>query len=78
MLRARLRGGTLNKLPVGLVYDSHGRVVFDPDRQVQQALIDCVLGQRLREVSEAFLPNPNIFQHLVRICQPLKRLGGLQ
>jgi DNA invertase Pin-like site-specific DNA recombinase len=47
VLRARLRGGILNKakrgelknpLPVGLVYDPHVRVVLDPDRQVQQAL----------------------------------------
>ncbi len=47
VLRARLRGGILNKarrgelknpLPVGLVYDAQGRVVLDPDRQVQDAL----------------------------------------
>jgi DNA invertase Pin-like site-specific DNA recombinase len=45
-LRARLEGGKLNKarrgelrmmLPPGLVYDAAGRVVLDPDRQVQQA-----------------------------------------
>ena len=47
VLRARLRGGILSKarrgelktpLPVGLVYDAQGRVVLDPDRQVQDAL----------------------------------------
>jgi len=47
VLRARLRGGILNKarrgelknpLPVGLVYDAQDRVVQDPDRQVQDAL----------------------------------------
>ncbi len=47
VLRARLRGGILSKarrgelktpLPVGLVYDLQGRVVLDPDRQVQDAL----------------------------------------
>ena len=47
VLRARLRGGLLNKarrgelrcsLPVGLVYDATGRVVFDPDRQVQETV----------------------------------------
>ena len=47
VLRARLRGGILNKarrgelktpLPVGLVYDAQGRVALDPDRQVQDAL----------------------------------------
>ncbi len=47
VLRARLRGGILNKarrgelknpLPVGLVYGAQDRVVLDPDRQVQDAL----------------------------------------
>jgi len=47
MLRARLRGGILNKarrgdlrcrLPVGLVYDTRGCVVFDPDKQVQETI----------------------------------------
>src|SRR5881409_3316416 len=47
VLKARLRGGILNKarrgelktpLPVGLVYDAQVRVVLDPDRQVQDAL----------------------------------------
>jgi len=47
VLRARLRGGLLNKarrgelrcqLPVGLAYDEVGRVVLDPDEQVQQAV----------------------------------------
>jgi DNA invertase Pin-like site-specific DNA recombinase len=46
-LKARLRGGILNKarrgelatpLPVGLVYDGAKRVRLDPDQQVQQAL----------------------------------------
>ncbi len=47
MLRARLRGGLLNKarrgelrcrLPVGVIYDALGRVVLDPDQQVQEAV----------------------------------------
>jgi DNA invertase Pin-like site-specific DNA recombinase len=47
MLRARLRGGLLNKarrgalrcrLPVGLIYDAAGRVVLDPDQQVQETV----------------------------------------
>ena len=47
MMRARLRGGTLNAakrgelripLPVGLVYDPLGQVVLDPDPQVQHSL----------------------------------------
>ena len=47
VLRARLRGGILHKarrgelrcrLPVGLVYDPAGQVVFDPDTQVQDSV----------------------------------------
>jgi DNA invertase Pin-like site-specific DNA recombinase len=46
-LRARLRGGLLNKarrgelrcqLPVGLLYDINGKVILDPDQQVQTSL----------------------------------------
>ncbi len=47
VMRARLRGGALNKarrgelacpLPVGLVYDAQQRVVLDPDVQVQDSV----------------------------------------
>ena len=47
MLHARLKGGIDNKarrgelrccLPIGLAYDTQGRVVLDPDRQIQQAI----------------------------------------
>jgi DNA invertase Pin-like site-specific DNA recombinase len=47
LLRARLIGGLINKarrgelqmrLPIGYVYDAAGRVVLDPDSQVQQTL----------------------------------------
>src|SRR5271156_2484876 len=47
LLRARLIGGQLNKArrgdlwmkpPLGFVYDDSGRMVFDPDQQVQQAV----------------------------------------
>jgi DNA invertase Pin-like site-specific DNA recombinase len=46
VLRARLQGGILNKArrgelilrpPVGLVHNSEGRLVLDPDKQVQQS-----------------------------------------
>ncbi|MBU1344039.1 MAG: recombinase family protein [Proteobacteria bacterium] len=46
-LRARLRGGLLNKarrgelrcqLPVGLLYDINGKVILDPDQQIQASL----------------------------------------
>lgn len=47
VLRARLRGGIVNKArrgelwitpPVGLVYNDQGEVILDPDKQVQQSL----------------------------------------
>ena len=47
VLRARLRGGLINKarrgeletkLPIGLCYDGHGRVILDLDKQVQQSI----------------------------------------
>jgi DNA invertase Pin-like site-specific DNA recombinase len=47
VLRARLQGGILNKArrgelfirpPVGLIYNSEGGLVLDPDKQVQDAL----------------------------------------
>lgn len=47
VLRARLIGGMLNKarrgelqmrIPIGFVYDAAGRVVLDPDQQVQQTM----------------------------------------
>lgn len=47
VLRARLRGGILNRarrgalktpLPVGLVYDAADHVVLDPDRQVRESI----------------------------------------
>lgn len=47
VLRARLQGGILNKArrgelviraPIGLIYDSEGRLVLDPDKQVQDAV----------------------------------------
>ena len=47
VIRARLQGGILNKarrgelqcpLPVGLVYNSEGRPILDPDQQVQHSI----------------------------------------
>ena len=47
VLKARLRGGIINKarrgeyrcpLPTGLVYDEAGNVVLDPDAQVREAI----------------------------------------
>jgi Recombinase len=66
LLRARRRGGLLNKakraelqmyLPIGFRYDAIGRVVLDPDQQVQQSVrlvFDTVqrLGSALAVVRE--------------------------
>jgi Recombinase len=47
LLRGRMRGGLLNKakraelqmyLPISFTYDAIGRVVLDPDQQVQQSV----------------------------------------
>lgn len=47
LIRSRMHGGLLSKakrgelltqLPIGFVYDDEGRVVLDPDQQVQQAV----------------------------------------
>jgi DNA invertase Pin-like site-specific DNA recombinase len=47
VLRARLRGGILNKarrgelemrLPIGFVYDNDNRVILDPDKRIQDTL----------------------------------------
>ena len=47
VLSARLRGGIINKarrgelrchLPIGFIYDVQGRVVLDPDKQVQESV----------------------------------------
>jgi DNA invertase Pin-like site-specific DNA recombinase len=47
VLKARLRGGVLNKarrgqlktrLPIGLIYDQDSNVILDPDKQVQQTI----------------------------------------
>jgi DNA invertase Pin-like site-specific DNA recombinase len=60
-LRARLQGGKRNKaqkgdlrtpLPVGFVHDEDGRIVFDPDRQVQHAV--CFLFDSFRQTGSAY------------------------
>ena len=44
LIQRRHRGGFLNKakrgdlVPFGFAYDDEGRVVLDPDQQVQQAI----------------------------------------
>lgn len=60
-LRARLRGGLLNKarrgelkrpIPIGYSFDPRDRVVLDPDQQVQQAVR--LLFQTFRRTGSAF------------------------
>lgn len=60
VLRARLRGGMLNKarrgelqlrLPVGFVYEAEGRVLLNPDEQVQQSVR--LLFETFRRVGSA-------------------------
>ncbi len=47
ILKSRLRGGVLNKarrgeyrtrLPIGFVYNHNGKVIMDPDKQIQQTI----------------------------------------
>lgn len=61
VLRARLRGGCLNKakrgelkvpLPIGFVYDSENRPVFHPDKQVQESIQ--MLFQTFQESNSAW------------------------
>lgn len=55
VLRARLRGGILNKarrgeleirLPIGFVYDGEGRVSLDPDQRIQESIREFFLTFR--------------------------------
>jgi DNA invertase Pin-like site-specific DNA recombinase len=61
LLRGRLLGGKLNKarkgelrfpLPVGLCYDEEGRIVLDPDAEVQGAV--ALVFRLFRETGSAF------------------------
>src|SRR6516162_7074848 len=61
LIRARMRGGLLNKakrgelttpLPFGFAYDDQGRVVLDPDQQIQQAIRS--VFDAFRRVGSAF------------------------
>ncbi len=69
VLRARLRGGIINKarkgelrcrLPIGFVYDGQGRVVLDPDKQVQESVrlaLSHLRSNRCRARDDQALPN---------------------
>jgi hypothetical protein len=69
VLRARLRGGILNKarrgeletpLPIGLVYGADGRVALDPDQQIQGAVR--LLFETFRRVGSA-IATVKAFRH---------------
>lgn len=62
ILRARLRGGVINKakrgelklpLPVGFIYDDQDQVMMDPDKRVQQAIN--LLFKTFDQTGSAFL-----------------------
>lgn len=80
-IRARMRGGVLNKakrgefatsLPIGFVYDEQGRVAFDPDQQVQQTLR--LFFETFRRAGSAFAVIREFQQQ--GILFPRKRLRG--
>lgn len=93
LIRARMRGGELNKakrgeletpLPFGFGYDDKGRVVSDPDRQVQQAVRKVFetfrrVGSPL-EVAKHFRENGLRFPRLIRRpgCPVEIRWGDLE
>ena len=69
LLRARLRGGILNRakrgelkmpLPLGLVYDPLDRVVLDPDAQVQHSLRLLFDTFSLNRLSRSFCQSASI------------------
>lgn len=71
ILKSRLQGGILNKarrgelelpLPIGLVYTADGRVVLDPDRQIQATVR--LLFETFRETGSA--------------CAVVRRMRGQQ
>ena len=73
VLRARLRGGIINKarrgelespLPIGLCYDGNGRVVLDPDKQVQQSLH--ALFQNFRRTGSALATVKAFHKHALK------------
>ncbi len=75
VLRARLRSGILNKarrgelrtpLPVGFVYSPSGRVEFDPDRQVQEAIHHLFRTCAARATVKAFRKEAVLFPTRVR------------
>ncbi len=83
VLRARLRGGILNKarrgelpmrLPVGLICDERGQVVLDPDQQVQGAVR--TLFATFRRTGSATRTVRSFREQGLRFPHRLARRGG--
>jgi DNA invertase Pin-like site-specific DNA recombinase len=83
VLSARLRGGIINKarrgelrghLPVGFLYDAQGRVVLDPDKQVQESVR--LLFQTFGRTGAAHATVK--YFRTQRLLFPTRVLGGLR
>jgi DNA invertase Pin-like site-specific DNA recombinase len=83
IMRARLRGGQLNKarrgelelpLPIGFVYDQQGRVVLDPDKQVQDSVR--LLFKTFTQVQTAYATAA--YFHTQNLKFPFRIHGGLR
>jgi hypothetical protein len=81
LLRGRLLGGKLNKarkgelrfpLPVGLCYDEEGRIVLDPDEEVQGAV--ALVFRLFRETGTAFAVMQQFGKSTLRF--PKRSYGG--
>src|SRR5580658_9305411 len=81
LLRGRLLGGKLNKarkgelrfpLPVGLCYDEEGRIVLDPDEEVQGAV--AMVFRLFRETGTAFAVVQQFAKAALRF--PKRSYGG--
>jgi len=81
LLRGRLLGGKLNKakkgelrfpLPVGLCYDEEGRIVLDPDEEVQGAV--ALVFRLFRETGSAFGVMQRFAESTLRF--PKRSYGG--
>jgi DNA invertase Pin-like site-specific DNA recombinase len=82
LLRGRLLGGKLNKarkgelrfpLPVGLSYDEEGRIVLDPDEEVQGAV--ALVFRLFRETGSAYAVVQQFAKARLTISQTILRWG---
>jgi DNA invertase Pin-like site-specific DNA recombinase len=84
LIRARMRGGVLNKakrgeletpLPFGFAYDDEGRVVLYPDQQIQQAIRS--VFETFRRVGSALGVAKHFRQHGLRFPRLIRQPGCL-